>query len=104
MIALLSTFVVAACKKECDCKEADAKGSTHDKTATVEGKDVDTPSDGVHTSTPKGGNSGKSKSSGRPGSDNLSNPAPDGTDAENHDGDSYTRNDTSRKPTGTTIK
>jgi hypothetical protein len=30
--------------------------------------------------------------------------APDGTDAENHDGDQYTRNDTTRMPTGGTIK
>ncbi len=30
--------------------------------------------------------------------------APDGTDAENHDGDMYTRNDTTRMPSGVPIK
>ncbi len=30
--------------------------------------------------------------------------APDGTDAENHDGDQYTRNDNTPMPTGTPVK
>jgi hypothetical protein len=30
--------------------------------------------------------------------------APDGTDAENHDGDQYSKNDQRRMPTGTAIK
>ena len=30
--------------------------------------------------------------------------AADGTDKENHDGDMYTKNDTTRMPSGTTIK
>jgi len=30
--------------------------------------------------------------------------APDGTNKENHDGDMYTKNDTTRMPSGTTIK
>ena len=105
-VALLSSLFVVSCKKDCDCPEKTAKTetattqTTHDE--SMFNKDAATTGSAATTrseSTTKKPRRATSKSQNY-----LSQPAPDGTDAENHDGDYYTRNDTTRMPTGTPIK
>lgn len=102
--ALLLPLGLASCKKECDCdKEKDTRIET---TITERESTTDIETGAGSESTTENRPTGTQTRSGRASQNqsNLSNPAPDGTDAENHDNDYYTRNDTSRKPTGTSIK
>lgn len=106
--AILLPLALVSCKKDCDC---DKSKDTRIETTITE---RETASDTVNATaspvtetaaTARRTTAGtRTKTTRAKSQDYLSNPAPDGTDAENHDNDYYTRNDTSRKPTGTSIK
>lgn len=102
-LPLLLLAALTSCKKDCDCPDRDSATTTTATTADENEYKGQSQNTATSPSAASSGKNGKvRKNTGN--SDNLSHPAPDGTDAENHDDDYYTRNDTTRKPTGTTIK
>lgn len=102
---LIGTVTATSCKKDCETvtKTTDVETTvTSHETETSSVDDTmftkDMPSETVAI---KSNRATKTVTAKTPKSQSyLSDPAPDGTDAENHDGDYYTRNDTTRKPTG----
>jgi|GEM_PF-5714920 len=102
-LPLVLLLALTSCKKDCDCPDSkDANSTTEVTTVDDQNGTQSQNTSSSRSAARSGGNPATLKKSGT--NDNLSHPAPDGTDAENHDDDYYTRNDTTRKPTGTTIK
>ncbi|GEP51896.1 hypothetical protein FNO01nite_25680 [Flavobacterium noncentrifugens] len=66
----------------------------------------DKPSAGQQSETSKQSTTTASSSQSKVSKDKKASgmSAPDGTDAENHDGDMYTKNDNTKMPSGTPIK
>jgi len=105
----VSLLIVTAMTVSCNKSKTENDGTTDQENISVtdttviqsaENSDVSTSNGqsatGAQTSTTSGNAKTGTKKSG------LS--APDGTNKENHDGDMYTKNDTTRMPTGTSIK
>jgi len=81
---------------------ATATESNADTTVVANANETPTPASAA-TSTSTKTKTSKSDSKAK-GASKDGYSAPDGTDAENHDGDQYTRNDATPKPTGPPIK
>ncbi|WP_298151867.1 hypothetical protein [Flavobacterium sp.] len=120
-IAVLSTAAVMVSCKSDDKKPVTERNSTTTTTVTETTiTDPPAPANGVTTNMESGSNSaakkdvtantkskatvksGKSKSNEDP--DILITRTKDGTDAENHDGNPYTKNNQTPQPTGPPIK
>jgi hypothetical protein len=113
--ALFIGFSANSCDS-CNKKhDADSTATTYTDTAAVQANadtsDVANASDMATPNTSASGTSGhakinsSSKSATKTDDKSMKGySAPDGTDAENHDGDQYTKNDATPKPTGPPIK
>ncbi len=112
---LASCALLTACES-CNKKTAsDATVQTHYTDTTVVASDPDTingsnTSDAARVTGAKssdatpGRRAANGSGNANSAADKSGYGAPDGTDAENHDGDQYTRNDATPKPTGPPIK
>lgn len=113
---LVLTFAIAiysGCKKE--TTEISSESQEYIATDTTS-QSADTTSYGAvenqnttGNAVSESGSSHQKTGSGKSTAKEKSNPlkgysAPDGTDAENHDGDQYTKNDQKPMPSGTSIK
>lgn len=76
--------------------ETNGQNSAYDRTS---GNDAN--SDGTYSGTKSGSNSSATSKTGK---SKNGYSAPDGTDAENHDGDMYTKHDTTPQASGPPIK
>jgi len=117
---LLLTALTQSCKEKNDAAINDTTEVTAVDTASAIENDTVTTSvsesaqsTSAETPTSTGIHASNTRSSTAPGNraPGANKPtttqgysAPDGTDAENHDGDQYTKNDQRRMPTGTAIK
>jgi hypothetical protein len=97
-----------SCNKKNDVPDSTAT-SYSETDSTLVSADTITTDNAGNDATQSAGSNRSNKA--RSGSDTKTNgssvggySAPDGTDAENHDGDQYTKNDESPKPTGPPIK
>ncbi|MFT3796216.1 hypothetical protein [Flavobacterium sp.] len=108
LLALLVTNLFASCES-CQKKEntipaystTDSKEKEMDTTTTDQAQATDESTANTVQNSPAGKKTVPSKSNVQ-GQSGYS--APDGTDAENHDGDQYTKNDDKPMPSGPPIK
>ena len=106
----VSLLIVAAMTVSCNKSKTENDGTTDQENISVTDTTVIKSGENSDASTSNGQSAIDAQTSTTSGNDNKTATkksglsAPDGTNKENHDGDMYTKNDTTRMPTGTSIK
>ncbi len=112
LLMLSACFVTLISASSCNsCSDSNRGGTNADTESTDNASSTNNGSiddinsgnrrTGGNDHNPVGGQTGTTERDARTGTGYS---APDGTDAENSDGDYYTRNDTTQQPTGPPIK